>query len=637
MADKINTYSTPVAKLDEGFGKRKGSKFFERLMGEDGAITVTLNKESVRKQLADEVYSDQMSFMRELLSNAYRSCRTAVSSGMIKEGLVSVVINHDAGTITIEDNGTGITHEKFEHVLSIIGTSDNHDANEGAQFGMGVFSYLQAGRTAEIDTAFISDGGLDGYVVRIDDATTFTPVGTTKRTSPGTTITINMYRDPGLSFKFDPAKHDHWDMKTLDRTSTRGAAMTCARLSNVKTRFVEILDGMEQEQHVAQTSFDEAAALHLKDMDPVRVSGDGFEMLIGLGKKREFYLHGMPIKAHIPNVPEYFAYVINIHDERKYRPMPNREEMRPEAVDAIWSEIVGLVRRAYVGMDGMDYKSIRDYQTTRLAMLYRLFSEFRTEGDRPILEPLGIEVSVRGKGRVTKPLYLALYNNPSVVYTTQRYPLLEQLEDEVGSTIIMPDSRKPAAVAEWKKNISKFGIPALRDVAKKKGIRLTVRRGGKSKCTVHTSSGGKYKSMTYSAGETHGRVIRVDSGMMRIIEALKQVGISEYFSRNADGIPGSIHIDDWLDRIGETYYDTNKGRMLGRDIALSDTMLIWTLGKPGAYLRRHPAVIISMEASGLAIYRLLRRVGNNPAGGIRIGGLYEGRLRSAWGENYWHN
>lgn len=71
------------------------------------------------------MYDNPLTLYREYIQNAVDSIDSAVKSGLKKdEAIISIAINHDDRSITIKDNGIGITSRKFSAAMTTIGQSE---------------------------------------------------------------------------------------------------------------------------------------------------------------------------------------------------------------------------------------------------------------------------------------------------------------------------------------------------------------------------------------------------------------------------------------------------------------------------------------------------------------------------------
>ena len=161
--------------------------------------------------MVNSIYTDKDIFLRELISNASDSLDklylTALSQGdssITRNDLkIEIAADSDARTITITDNGIGMTKDELEKNLGTIAHSGTLDFKDGegkdlsevdiiGQFGVGFYSAFMVASKVEVSTrAYGSDepalwtsDGLEGYT--ISDGT---------RAQRGTDITLHLRED----------------------------------------------------------------------------------------------------------------------------------------------------------------------------------------------------------------------------------------------------------------------------------------------------------------------------------------------------------------------------------------------------------------------------------------------------------
>ncbi len=162
--------------------------------------------------MINSIYTNKEIFIRELISNAsdaidklYFKSLTDDSVGMAKGDFeITVDADKDARTITIADNGIGMTSEELEANLGTIAKSgslnfkkDNEDAKKNdieviGQFGVGFYSsFMVASKVEVVSRAFGADTaykwtseGADGYTIEECD-----------KDSAGTVITLYIKED----------------------------------------------------------------------------------------------------------------------------------------------------------------------------------------------------------------------------------------------------------------------------------------------------------------------------------------------------------------------------------------------------------------------------------------------------------
>ena len=151
--------------------------------------------------MINSIYTHKEIFLREIVSNAsdaidklcYKSL-TDESVGMTREDfLIRVEADKDARTLTVRDNGVGMTKEELENNLGVIASSgtrlfrDSLSEDEAAadvdvigQFGVGFYSaFMVSDKVTVITRAFGEDqgwkwesAGADGYTVTACDKDT---------------------------------------------------------------------------------------------------------------------------------------------------------------------------------------------------------------------------------------------------------------------------------------------------------------------------------------------------------------------------------------------------------------------------------------------------------------------------------
>ncbi|EGK02159.1 molecular chaperone HtpG [Dysgonomonas gadei] len=141
-------------------------------MQQNGKIGVTT--ENIFPIIKKFLYSDHEIFLRELVSNAVdasQKLKTYASLGEFKGELgnlsVKVKIDKDNGTLTISDNGIGMTNEEIDKYINQIAFSSANefldkykkDANSIiGHFGLGFYSSFMVSKKVEIITRSFKEG-----------------------------------------------------------------------------------------------------------------------------------------------------------------------------------------------------------------------------------------------------------------------------------------------------------------------------------------------------------------------------------------------------------------------------------------------------------------------------------------------
>ena len=160
--------------------------------------------------MINSIYTHKEIFLRELISNAsdaidklyYRTLEDGATGLSREDFSIQLAVDKEARTLSISDNGIGMTQEELDNNLGVIARSGSLQFKQEAekkdevdiigQFGVGFYSAFMVSSRVAVDTkAFGSDeawhwesAGLDGYEI--------TPGAKADR---GTTITLYLKED----------------------------------------------------------------------------------------------------------------------------------------------------------------------------------------------------------------------------------------------------------------------------------------------------------------------------------------------------------------------------------------------------------------------------------------------------------
>lgn len=176
------------------------------MIQEKGSISI--HTENIFPIIKKFLYSDNEIFLRELVSNAVdatqklkRLSSLGQYGGEVGDLQVNVAFDADKKTITISDNGLGMTAEEIKKYINQIAFSgatefvekfkDAKDANEIiGKFGLGFYSAFMVSDNVEINTLSYQEGAEPARWI-CDGSTTFEITEGT-RTTRGTEITLHI-------------------------------------------------------------------------------------------------------------------------------------------------------------------------------------------------------------------------------------------------------------------------------------------------------------------------------------------------------------------------------------------------------------------------------------------------------------
>src|SRR5690606_5463838 len=173
--------------------------------------TISIHTENIFPIIKKFLYSDNEIFLRELVANAVdatqkikRLSSLGEFTGELGELKVEVSFNEKKKTITISDNGLGMTADEIKKYINQIAFSgasefvekfkDAKDANEIiGKFGLGFYSAFMVADQVEIQSLSYKDGAEPARWI-CDGSTEF-EISEGKRTTRGTDIILHVNKD----------------------------------------------------------------------------------------------------------------------------------------------------------------------------------------------------------------------------------------------------------------------------------------------------------------------------------------------------------------------------------------------------------------------------------------------------------
>ncbi|MEW5859398.1 MAG: molecular chaperone HtpG [Cyanobacteriota bacterium] len=169
--------------------------------------TITIHTENIFPIIKKSLYTDHEIFLRELVSNAVDAIQklkmvsfAGEFTGELGEPEIKIAIDKDKKTLSISDNGIGMTAEEVKKYINQVAFSSaeefiqKYKANDDQQiighFGLGFYSSFMVAQKVEIDTLSYQQGAsavhwsCDGSpVFQLEDSA---------KTERGTTITLTL-------------------------------------------------------------------------------------------------------------------------------------------------------------------------------------------------------------------------------------------------------------------------------------------------------------------------------------------------------------------------------------------------------------------------------------------------------------
>jgi molecular chaperone HtpG len=172
--------------------------------------TITIHTENIFPIIKKSLYSNHEIFLRELISNAVDAIqklkmvsRAGEYSGEIGEPEIQISIDKNKKTLSITDNGIGMTADEVKKYINQVAFSSAEEfirkyKNASEQpiighFGLGFYSSFMVAKQVEIDTLSYKEGA-QAVHWSCDGSPEFT-LKDSSRTTRGTTVTLHLMEE----------------------------------------------------------------------------------------------------------------------------------------------------------------------------------------------------------------------------------------------------------------------------------------------------------------------------------------------------------------------------------------------------------------------------------------------------------
>jgi molecular chaperone HtpG len=172
--------------------------------------TISIHTENIFPIIKKWLYSDHEIFLRELVSNAVDALQklkmvslAGEFSGDPGEPEIILAIDKDQKTLSITDNGIGMTAEEVKKYITQVAFSsaeefvekykNSSDQQIIGHFGLGFYSSFMVARQVDIDTLSYREGA-EAVHWSCDGSTAFT-LSDSERSTRGTTITLTLQEE----------------------------------------------------------------------------------------------------------------------------------------------------------------------------------------------------------------------------------------------------------------------------------------------------------------------------------------------------------------------------------------------------------------------------------------------------------
>ena len=288
--------------------------------------------EMIIKDLLVKIYEDPSAGLRELFANSINACKTAKEKYGANPSIEVVINPANMKLEIIEHDSLGMTIKMFEEVYTVLGRSGNFDGEKPGQFGVGMAAYFALSDNMLVET-FARDGtrfvkfghGLDGF----EDVTAHNKQ-TLEKHGSRFTLTLRMKKTD------EDTRRD-----VLNSLITR--LQECACFAGIPTVLTMLTSLKGLNFDVGKHEIGPITPEEFYQKKPIFIiDNEDYRLDIGWYNKANHEsmttLAGMPINSKL-ELP--FTYVLQIKNERKYKPTASRDSLTDEAVIKIKNKIYG--------------------------------------------------------------------------------------------------------------------------------------------------------------------------------------------------------------------------------------------------------------------------------------------------------
>ncbi len=297
---------------------------------------VTINSQAIIPILADKIYKDPLSAIRELYNNEVTACKKTLRENPETKPHIEIRFNPDNRELKITGiDSLGIDLQTFNEIVTVMGNSGNNTGEDIGYFGLGFYSYVKISERCILKT--YSRKSNEKYALIGKSALSFELLSKDLYTD------LNQYGTEIILSVKDGIKEETITNKIIEIT----------RLSGVETTYFikDDIYPIKQFKGIKEY-FENYYSSYYKNNNPnyslvyEYFENDDYELIIGytmhnyhnignggeIEDLKECYLVNTPISLSEDKIREILGYreptyLINLKNERKFKPKPDREQL----------------------------------------------------------------------------------------------------------------------------------------------------------------------------------------------------------------------------------------------------------------------------------------------------------------------
>ena len=486
-------YHSPTVQVEQPLKVPKAAVAYPSKLPD--VVKVRLKASAVAQQIAVALYKSPSAGFREIYSNECRAARVA-SKQFGANPRIELTLNPKERTLTVQGIDTlGITSEVFVEVLRYMGRTTNDQPGEVGQFGWGFFAVFTL--TDELRLETYARETNERYGVTAQSAAGFKPLPDeeVEIAEYGTKITVKIKRDIDIDelVKWIERYCKYSDVETNltiihDIVDTKWGYEYVRRKAG-RSR----LDGSFKDQ-LRKSIEDDSVVVHEVEVNKPdyyfygAIVGNEEQARTDSHDRADLLLLQVPIESE--DIKEFdlplTGWVLNVKDERRYPPTPDRDRFKEGSLKTILDEIRSTLQAKF--SEDFKLRSLDDYRRQRWRGIYSssrskaskffdaqtlaLSMMLNTNIARPAMEG---EVATEGKYRyryghrstaaersvVVEPLRKVVLRTDKIFYyplsfTAKHEPMMPAKRMTVAKAILMSKFKDAEVIT--------FGYPAGRYV-----------------------------------------------------------------------------------------------------------------------------------------------------------------------------
>ena len=336
-------------------------------LGNGDTLSVKLDSDVIIQKLSHEIYSGWKSGLRELYNNEARACRITAKQYHNTRPQIHITIDPIERQLVIEGiDSQGITVEVFDKSLRVLGVSSNFDSKEIGQMGMGFAGYTMIFEAMKLDS-YARDTN-EKWSVLADGGINFKVLGNPTMNKHGTRLSGTYKENISVDEMFDHIKvlSRFSKVKTIihlteDTRNHNAGKFLCDSYRGG----YHYLMGMRAEYLKNENDYRAKHRDKCKELFiPITIEREDFDFYGYVSIFNTTYdsvrkedissdlsittLIGTPIEASLGyEFNNLSGYVLNIKDERKYKPTTDRDRLKDDSLELVEEEITDEIKEIF--------------------------------------------------------------------------------------------------------------------------------------------------------------------------------------------------------------------------------------------------------------------------------------------------